>query len=201
MDRKVVDVQPVDEGVAVSLDRLAVREAGDILPAYRGTPVGDLLAYHNLDAPHRRHVTPELLIGTCMDHRVHLRIPSDFAFVLRCAGANLEMLGFDISFAVGVAGIQTLCVIGHDECRMIDVASQRKIFVAGLVDNAGWSRREAEAHFDEHHPCYGFVDVAGFVWQEARRLENAYAGTRVAPLIYALDDRRLYQLVDANETA
>ena len=182
----------------VTIDLIPVRDAGDILPAYRGTAIGDLLAYHNLGVPYRQHEQPELLIGTCMDHRVHLRIPSDFAYVLRCAGANLEMLAFDLSFAIGVAGIRTLCVIGHDECRMIDVALQRETFVSGLVQNVGWDRGKAEAHFDEHHPCYGFVDVASFVWQEAQRLENMYPGVQVAPLIYSLDDRRLSQLVDAD---
>ena len=51
-----------------------------ILPAYRTTPVAGLLAYHNLGTPHRRHDRAEFLIGMCMDNRVVLRIPDNFAY-------------------------------------------------------------------------------------------------------------------------
>ena len=173
-----------------------VNNAGDILPVYRGTSVGDLLAYHNLATPHRRHTEAELLIGMCMDHRLQLRIPSSFAYVLRCAGANLGMLEFDVSFAIAVGGVRSVCLIGHDRCRMIEVASKREGFVSGLVENAGWDRQRAEEHFDEHSSRYGFGDVADFVWLEAQRVRSAYAGICVAPLVYSLDDRRLYQLME-----
>ncbi len=182
------------------LTLVPVGGVSDILPDYRGTPVGDLLAYHNLGTPHRRHTEPELLIGTCMDHRVQLRIPSGFAFVLRCAGANLGMLRFDVSFAIAVGGVRSVCLIGHEGCRMVDVASEREGFVAGLIDSAGWNREQAEEHFDTHSARYGFGDVADFVWLEAQRLRERYAGITVAPLVYSLCDQGVGQLVDAAQS-
>ena len=69
---------------------LPVSNADDILPEYRDTPVGRLLEYHNLGRGPAAVSRPELLIGMCMDSRKHLRIPNDFAFVLRTAGANMR---------------------------------------------------------------------------------------------------------------
>ena len=174
-----------------------VDTAADILPQYRGTPVAELLDYHNFGASHRRHTDAELLIGMCMDHRLQLRIPSNFAYVLRCAGANLAMLKFDVSFAIAVGGVRSVCLIGHDGCRMVDVASKREAFVDGLVDNVGWDRDRAEEHFDEYSSRYGFGDVAGFVWLEAQQLRREYKGISVAPLVYSLDDRSLCQITDS----
>ncbi len=181
----------------VDLTCLPVSDVSDILPEYRGTAVGDLLAYHNLGTPHRRHTKSDLLIGMCMDHRLQLRIPSDFAFVLRCAGANLGMLEFDVSFAIAVGGVRSVCLVGHDGCRMVDVPSRRESFVSGLVENAGWDRHRAEEHFDANASRYGFGDVASFVWLEAQRLRRAYVGITVAPLVYSLDDRSLCQIADS----
>lgn len=174
--------------------------AADILPQYRGTPVADLLDYHNLGVPYRCHADAELLIGMCMDHRLRLRIPSNFAYILRCAGANLAMLEFDVSFAIAVGGVRSICLIGHDGCRMVDVASKREAFVSGLVDNAGWDRHRAEAHFARHASGYGLENVVDFVWYEAERLRSTYAGVTVAPLVYSLDDRRLFQIADSHRS-
>ena len=184
----------------MNLTLVPVNDESDILPEYRGTAVGDLLAYHNLGAPHRHHIEPELLIGTCMDHRLQLRIPSNLAFVLRCAGANLGMLEFDVSFAIAVGGVRSVCLIGHDGCRMIDVASKREAFVSGLVDNLGWDREKAEEHFDAYSARYGFGDVADFVWLEAQRLREMYAGITVAPLAYSLGDRSVCQIAEAGQS-
>jgi len=184
----------------MDLSLIKVGTTADILPQYHGTPVADLLAYHNLGAPFRRHAEAELLIGMCMDHRMQLRIPSGFAFILRCAGANLGMLKFDVSFAVAVGGVRSIGLIGHDGCRMVDVASKREAFVAGLIDSAGWNREQAEEHFDRCSARYGFGDVADFVWLEAQRLREVYTGITVAPLVYSLCDRSVRQLVEAGQS-
>lgn len=184
----------------LGLKFVPVHSESDILPAYRGTAVGDLLAYHNLGAPHGRHTETELLIGMCMDNRLQLQVPSNFAFVLRCAGANLGMLAFDVSFAIAVAGVRSICLIGHEGCRMVDVETKREAFVSGLVENAGWDRPRTEAYFDEHSSRHGIDDAADSVWLEAQRLRKAYAGICVAPLFYSLDDRRLCQLDDTRAT-
>jgi carbonic anhydrase len=180
----------------MGLTTVPVNDVSDILPEYRGTAVGDLLTYHNLGAQHRRHAEVELLIGLCMDPRLQLRIPSDFAFVLRCAGANLGMLEFDVSFAIAVGGVRWICPIGHDECRMVDVAGKREAFVSGLIEGAGWGRQRAEDHFDEYASRYGFGDAIESVWLEAQRLREKYTGIPVAPLLYSHGERNLSQIVE-----
>ena len=62
---------------------LPIRHRDDILPAYRGTPVADLVAYHNLRSPHRSYDQAKILIGMCMDSRITLRIHDNFAYILR----------------------------------------------------------------------------------------------------------------------
>lgn len=180
---------------------IAVRDERDILPEYRGTPIETLLAYQNLARPHREHGQAELLIGKCMDHRVRLRVPSGFAFVLRCAGANLRALEFDVSFAIAVAGIRSVCVIGHSECLMLDVASKREAFVSGLVTNANWDREKAAEHFDQDSVRYDLGDIVASVWQEALWLRDRYAGVCVAPLFFSLEDRCLYQVDDPKQAS
>lgn len=174
--------------------------AEDILPHYQGTPVGELLAYHNLDVPYRDHREADLLIGMCMDHRYQMRIPANFAYVLRCAGANLSLVEFDVSFAIAVGGVRCICVIGHDGCRMIDVVAKREAFVSGLVNDAGWDRHLAEAHFDEHVSRYGIEDVVKKVWFDAKRLQEKYEGVLVAPLMYSLGDHNLHQIAGTNQS-
>lgn len=185
---------------AAELALVPVGGASDIFPEYHGTAVGELLAYHNLGAPHRSHTEADVLIGMCMDHRLHLRIPANFAYVLRCAGANLGMLEFDVSFAIAVSGVRSVCLIGHDGCRMVDVASKRKAFVSGLVDNAGWDRNRAEKHFAEHASRYALEDVVEFVWYETMRLRDTYTGITVAPLVYSPEDGSLCQITDTRES-
>ena len=79
----------------------AVRGYEDIHPRYRGTPIEDLLAYHNLGVPLQPCARPALLIGMCMDYRLWLRVPPNFAYVLRAGGCDIRSLEFHISVAVG----------------------------------------------------------------------------------------------------
>jgi len=168
-----------------------VSTEADIPESWQGTPVADLLRYHNLGAPHRTYDRAELLIGMCMDHRKTLRIPDKFAYVLRTGGANLRRLEFKVSFAVAVGGVRAICLIGHSDCGMVNLDSKRQEFVDGLVQNGGWEADEANSHFDRHAPEFGISDAAGFVRSEADRLRTRYPNVRVAPLFYTVDDGRL----------
>ncbi len=62
----------------------------DILPAYRGSPIGKLLEYHNLDRPFETYTRAELLVGMCMDNRKALDVPENFAYILRTGCANMR---------------------------------------------------------------------------------------------------------------
>jgi len=173
---------------------LPVQTVDDILPIYRNTPVGDLLEYHNLGRPLNGVTRPELLIGMCMDSRKALRIPNDFAFVLRTAGANLRDNEFRISYAIAVGGVHTIVLIAHTDCGMARLDQRREQFIEGMVSKAGWDRTRAERHFAESAPKFGIRDEVDFVLQEAARLCAIYPKIQVAPLLYRVEDDLLYQV-------
>ena len=96
------------------MDRLIpVKTEADILPAFRHTPIESLLAYQNLNLPHAMHETAELLIGMCMDNRKHLRIPENFAYIIRAGGGNLRYSEFKVSYAIAIGGIATIGLLAH----------------------------------------------------------------------------------------
>ncbi len=103
-------------------DIIPVNYRSDILPEYAGTPVSLLLEYHNLDRALGSGPGRQLLIGMCMDSRKALRIPPDFAFVLRTAGANMRDNEFRISLAIAIGGVRTIVLIAHTDCYMTRVA-------------------------------------------------------------------------------
>ncbi len=165
----------------------------DALPtSYRITPIADLIAYHQLGAPLGDYERARLLVGMCMDHRTQLRMPENFAYVLRSGGANFHRHEFKISFAIAVGGVEAIALIGHTDCGMVGLGDRREAFVEGLVARAGWSREEAERHFEQHAPAFEIPDAAGFVRAEAGRLRDRYRGVAVCPLLYRLGDHRLY---------
>jgi len=177
----------------IPANAVLVKTPADILHPYRGTPVEDLLAYHNLGADFRDHPKPELLIGTCMDYRVAFRLPKDFAFIIRAGGANTHGLEFHISAAVA-NGVKTICVIGHDQCAMCGVSSRKDSIVAGLVEHGGWEASTATSHFDECAPNADIKNLENFVRSEVKRLSKRYPSVLVAPLLYSVQNRLLYQL-------
>ncbi len=165
----------------------------DIFPQWRDTPIGDLLRYHNLDAPHRPYTRAELLIGMCMDNRKHMRMPDNFSFILRTGGARLDRVQFKISFAIAVGGVRAVAVFGHDDCGMITIRDRREEFVSGLV-SLGWLRADAEAHFDDNVEKFAIDDPIQSTLTQVRRLRERFPSLPVAPLFYSVKDGRLYQI-------
>lgn len=173
---------------------IPVTERDDILPEYRATPVGLLLEYHNLGRAIDSAVTPQLLIGMCMDSRKSLRIPNDFAFVLRTAGANMRDNEFRISYAIAVGGVRTIVLIAHTDCGMARLTERRDQFIKGLTEAAGWDHARAVKHFEDSAPKFGIRDEVDFVLREAERLRTIYPRITVVPLLYRVEDDLLYQL-------
>jgi len=173
---------------------ITVASADDIATPYRGTPIGLLLEYHNLRRPFETYEQAQLLIGMCMDHRKHLHIPDNFAYIIRAGGANLRYSEFKVSYAIAVGGVQCLALIGHNSCGMVNLPARREAFVNGLVENAGWDREWAEQHFMHFAPMFEIGNEVDFVLSEAKRLRLRYPKVLVAPLIYRVEDNRLYQL-------
>ncbi|MEP6833983.1 MAG: carbonic anhydrase [Gemmatimonas sp.] len=173
---------------------IPVNYRSDILPEYHGTPVGLLLEYHNLERALGSSLGHQVLIGMCMDSRKALRIPNDFAFVLRTAGANMRDNEFRISFAISIGGVRTIVLIAHTDCGMTRVARLHNEFVSGLIEHAGWDAERAEKHFADSIPKFAMDDEIEFVMREAERLRGLYPKITVVPLLYRVEDDLLYQL-------
>lgn len=93
-----------------------------------------------------------------------------------------------------------MCLIGHSDCGMTGLRHRRDAFVRGLVERAGWTDARARLQFDEHVSRCEIADPAAFVSAEARSLGERYPKLLVAPLIYSVEDGRLYQVEAANSS-
>ncbi|MBI5054300.1 MAG: carbonic anhydrase [Chloroflexi bacterium] len=171
---------------------VAVSTRESIFSEYQESPIGLLLEYHNLDRPLDEYANAQLLIGMCMDNRKHLRLPDNFAFIIRSGGANLRYSEFKVSYAIAIGGVKAIALIGHNNCGMVNLMSKRESFVQGLVENAGWNREKAEDHFELLAPMFEIGNEIGFVLSEAKRLRLQYPKIQIAPLLFRLEDSRLY---------
>lgn len=173
---------------------IPVENTDQIFPQYRETPIGRLLEYHNLQRPFDQFTQAELLIGMCMDNRKHLTIPDNFAYILRAGGANLRPTEFKVSYAIAVGGVRSIALIGHTQCGMVNLMAREHSFVEGLI-GAGWDRPTAQEHFYHFAPIFEIGSEIDFVCAEANRLRLRYPNVRVAPMLYKVEDNRLY-LID-----
>ena len=173
---------------------LPIASRSDIPTQYRDTPIGRLLEYHNLDRPFDPYSAAQLFVGMCMDNRKHLHIPDNFAFIIRSGGANLRYSEFKVSYAIAVGGVRAIALIGHTQCGMVNLVARKEQFVRGLVENAGWSPQEAEDHFLHFAPTFEIGNEVDFVLSEVKRLRLRYPKISVAPMLYRVEDTRLYLL-------
>ena len=106
-----------------------VRNDSDILPAYRGTPVADLLRFQNLGAgpasTPARYERPAILIATCLEQSAPLRIPQFAApravlrpplalpaFWVTVAGLARALLGLSVASFQKAITVQELTPAG-----------------------------------------------------------------------------------------
>lgn len=164
----------------------------DIFPGYRDTPIGLLLEYHNLERKKDVYSKAELLVGMCMDNRKHLNIPDNFAYIIRAGGANLRYSEFKVSYAISVGDVGHIALIGHNNCGMVNLVARKDQFINGLVDKAGWNREWAEEHFMHFAPMFEIGNEIDFVLSEAKRLRLRYPKIMIAPMLYKVEDNRLY---------
>lgn len=170
----------------------SVLKPEDINPEFRGTPIGYLLEYHNLNRPFEVYEKAQLLIGMCMDNRKYLNIPKKFAYIIRTGGANLRFSEFHISFAIAVGGVRHIAIIGHDKCGMVNLISKKDLFINGIVDGGGWEKKMAEDYFSCFAPLYEIGSEIDFTLYEAARLRVRYPNITVVPMLYKIDDNLLY---------
>lgn len=175
------------------MDRLiTVGSVSDIPKEYAGTPIGNLAEYHNLNKEFTTYANARLLIGMCMDNRKHLNMPDNFAFIIRSGGANLRYSEFKVSFAISVGGVKHISLIGHSQCGMVNLASKKDQFINGLISNAGWTKEQAEKQFEDYAPMFEIGNEIDFILSETVRLRKVYPKIQIAPMMYLVEDNRLY---------
>lgn len=170
---------------------IAVTRPEEIPEPYRGTPIGDLIEYHNLNRPFDPYDNAKLLVGMCMDSRKHLHMPENFAYIIRSGGGNLRHSEFKVSMAIS-AGVRAIALLVHTNCRMSNLMSRREAFITGLMENGGWTREHAERQFDAYAPLFEIGNEIDFVKSEADRLRRRYPKVMVAPMLYKLEDNKIY---------
>lgn len=171
---------------------IKIESIDDIFAEYRETPIGDLLEYHNLNKEYRVYDKAQLLIGMCMDNRKHLHMPENFAFIIRSGGANLRYSEFKVSYAIAVGQVRHIALIGHNNCGMVNLVARKEAFIDGLVENAGWDHIAAEDHFHHYAPMFEIGSEIEFILSEVRRLRLRYPKIIVAPMLYLVEDNKLY---------
>ena len=156
------------------------------------TPIGVLLEHHNLGRPLETYNKAEILIGMCMDNRKHLHIPDNFAFIIRAGGVNLRFSEFKVSYAIAVGKVRHIALIGHSNCGMVNLISRKDEFIQGLIENAGWNAKRAEAHFNNFAPMFEIRNEIDFLLSETKILRLLYPKVQIAPLFYMVENNKLY---------
>lgn len=167
-----------------------VKSIKDIPKKLLNTPIGSLLKYNNLKADLKIHGKPELIIVKCIDSREKLNIPPGFAYIIREPAARI-VNDFSLSFTIGYAGVKHVAIIGHTDCKMVDLFKKKKDTVKGLVSHAGWDRNTAQHYFDNLSLFYSISDENEFVLQEANQLKVEYPLVNFVPLQYDVKTSKL----------
>lgn len=176
---------------------IKVQDEKDIFGQYKNTAIEELLKYHNFKQDFQNHSQASMVISMCMDNRKQLNIPNNFAYILRSGGGNLRSSEFKLSYSIAVGGVKTIVLIGHNNCGMVNLMSKKEKFIDGLVQNAGWSIKQAEEHFISFAPMFEIENEIDFTVNECKRLRVRYPKITVAPLFYNVDDNLLY-LIEEN---
>jgi len=158
---------------------------------YNDTPIGELIRYQNLSAEFRACKSARLLVGMCMDNRKQLRIPENFAYIIRTGGANLRYCEFNVSYAIAISGVKYISLIAHNNCGMVNLVSQKESFIQGLCKNAGWDKHRAEEHFIKYACVFEIDNEVEFVVKEAKRIKEEYPRITVVPLFYSIEDNMI----------
>lgn len=173
-----------------------VRSEGDILPAWRDTPVGELLRAHNLGATLPAPACPALLVARCLEHGGALRLPEGFAISVHTGAARLKRVPFKVSWAIGCGGIRAIALVGHEGCTFPGITAGREQFIERLMTAGGWERRAAEQHFDHWADLFEIDEPAAAVLAEAARLRSRYPALPVASLLWQENSGLLVQVVN-----
>lgn len=165
------------------------------IPAeYLNTPLQHLIEYHNFGYKFQEYEKPQLLIGTCMDYRINLRIPDKFAFVIRNGGASLKHNDFQMAFALSVGGCQAIAVIGHTDCGMVNLPNKHDLFVDGMTNRLNYEQSEADEFFRTRSVENEIYSEIEFTKNQAKQLSEKYPNIPVIAMIYEVKDNLLYHI-------
>ncbi|MFZ2540088.1 MAG: carbonic anhydrase [Oscillospiraceae bacterium] len=173
-----------------------INNQDDIPNELINTPIESLIQYQNFAKPFEKYDTAKLLVGMCMDNRKQLKMPENFAYIIRTGGANLRYCEFKVSYAIAIGKLDYIVLIAHDKCGMVNLVSKFDSFVEGLCRLENWDEEKAKEHFYNYAPMYEIENEIEFVVNESRRLSQKYIGVTVVPLYYTLDDNQLCLIVD-----
>ncbi len=171
---------------------ISIDKKQDIPEEYQNTPISLLIEYQNLKRAFETYTKAQLLVGMCMDNRTHLRVPDNFTYIIRSGGANMRQSEFKVSFAVSVGGVKHIALIAHNKCGMVNLISKKDQFIEKLSENAGWTKEQAEEHFNNYAPMFEINNEIDFTLSETIRLRLRYPKITIAPLYYKVEDNRLY---------
>lgn len=173
-----------------------ITSATNIPAIYRNSPIYDLIRYQNFDLEAKEVEKAEMLICTCMDYRINLKHPEKFAYTIRNAGANMKGNEFQIAYAIANAGVNYIAVIGHTQCGMRDLQSQKDKFVEIATNKCNWSKLEADNYFKVHSVKHEIGDEVEFVLKERARIQKLFPKIIVAPLLYDVDTHELKVILE-----
>jgi len=168
----------------------------DINIKFINTPIETLIKYQNFKKEFIKYDNAQILVGMCMDNRKQLRLPENFAYILRTGGANIRNSEFKLSYCIAVGNIKYIALIAHNECGMVNLISKKEQFVNGLVENAGWDKNNALEHFLKYAPIFEIENEAQFVLSESRRLSIMYPNINIIPLYYTIEDNKLNEIIE-----
>ncbi len=79
---------------------------------------------------------------------------------------------------------------------MPDVRSvyEKTIFVDTLRRSHGWTREKSEQFFDQKATRFEIQEPVDFALEEAQRLSSLFSNLKVVPLLYNVDNDRMYLL-------
>ena len=175
---------------------ISIVKEEDIPDCLLGTPIEALIRSQNLyEVNEPDSDKADLIIAMCMDYRKQLHLPKNCAYIIRRAGANMKGSEFSIAMAVS-AGINHMALIVHNKCIMSAPFERKEQFVHTLVAEQGWPSFKAEAFFDDGASRGEISDAIEFGLQESHRIMSLFPRLNVVPLLYNVDDDKIYLLKD-----
>ncbi len=182
----------LDMSKLISLD-----SKSDIPTKLRGTPVESVISSHNfyevseIDSDE----SADLIIGMCVDYRKQLHLPKNTAYIIRSPGANMKDCEFGIALGIG-AGLSYFALIVHNRCLMSNPFEKKNVVLNALTNAHGWNYTQAETFFDRIANEKEIDDPVEFAIKESARLRKLFKNLKVIPMMYSVDNDRLYLIKD-----